>query len=61
MNRSFTIARSHYAESINLEALSQGYPNVYEEDELREFEGEVAHLSQALVDKLEDAVLPQRG
>lgn len=41
VNRSFTIARSHYVESINLEALSQGYPDVYDEDELREFEDQV--------------------
>lgn len=61
VNRSFTIARSHYAGSINLEAMSLGYPEIYEEDELEKFEEEVAPLSQALADRIESVVLPQRG
>lgn len=61
INQTFTIGRSHYANNINLEVLSQGYPDVYEEDELEEFEVEVAPLSQNLADRIEDMVLPRRG
>lgn len=35
INRTFTIARSHYAESINLEMMSHGYAPVYNDDELK--------------------------
>jgi hypothetical protein len=41
INRTSAIARSHYAANINLVALSQGYPDVYEE-ELEVLETEVA-------------------
>lgn len=44
-----------------MKALSLGYPDAYEEDELEELENEVAPLSQALADRIEDVVLPQRG
>jgi hypothetical protein len=60
VNQTFTIARSHYA-NINLEALSEGYPDGYEDEELEKLESDVAPLSQALANRIEDVVLPQRG
>jgi hypothetical protein len=60
VNQTFTIARSHYA-IINLEVLSEGYPDSYEDEELQKLESDVAPLSQVLVDRIEDVVLPQRG
>jgi hypothetical protein len=41
VNQTFANARSHYA-NINLEALSKGYPDGYEDEEL---ESDVAPLS----------------
>jgi hypothetical protein len=60
VNQTFTIARSHYS-NINLEALSKGYPDDYEDEELEKLESDVAPLSQALADRIEDVVLPRRG
>ena len=39
------IARSHYGDSIDLEAMSHGYTLGYEVDELEEMETAVAPLS----------------
>ena len=39
------IARSHYGDSINLEAMSHGYMTGYEVHELEEMETAVAPLS----------------
>jgi hypothetical protein len=60
VNQTFTIVRSHYA-IINLEVLSEGYLDSYEDEELQKLESDVAPLSQVLVDRIEDVVLPQRG
>jgi hypothetical protein len=48
-------------ETINLEAMSQGYTPGNETKELEEMEDDVAPLSQDLANKIADAVLPQRG
>ena len=61
VNQSFTIAHSHYGESIDLEAMSHGYVPSYEVQELEEMEMAVAPLSQDLIDRIEGIVLPQRG
>ena len=61
VNRSFVIARSHYGDSIDLEAMSHGYAPGYEVHELEEMETAVAPLSQDLADRLESIVLPRRG
>ena len=45
VNQSFTIARSHYEDSIDLEAMSHGYALGYEVHELEEMETVVAPLS----------------
>jgi hypothetical protein len=44
MNRAFAIACSHYAASINLEVMSQGYAPGYEDNDLEKMEDDVAHL-----------------
>ena len=61
VNQSFMIARSHYGDSIDLEAMSHGYVLGYEVHELEEMEMVVAPLSQDLVDKIKGIVLPWRG
>jgi hypothetical protein len=60
VNQSFAIARSHYGDSINLEAMSHNYMPGYEVHEL-EMETAVAPLSQDLADRIEGIVLPRRG
>ena len=61
VNQSFVIARSHYGDNIDLEAMSHGYALGYEVHELVEMEMAVAPLSQDLADRIEDIVLPWRG
>ena len=61
VNQSFVIARSHYGDSIDLEAMSHGYMPGYEVHELEEMETVVAPLSQDLADRIEGIVLPQRA
>ena len=61
MNQSFTIAHSHYGDSIDLEVMSHGFTPSYEAHEMEEMETAVAPLSQDLADRLESIVLPQRG
>ena len=52
------IACSHYGDSIDLETMSHGYKPGYEVHELEEMEAVAAPLSQDLVDRIEDIVLP---
>ena len=58
VNQSFAIARSHYGDIIDLEAMSHGYAPGYEVHEMEEMETMVAPLSQDLTDKIEGIVLP---
>ena len=58
VNLSFAIARSHYGDNIDLEAMSHGFPPGYEVHELEEMEAAVAPLSQDLADRIEGIVLP---
>ena len=61
ITQAFTIAHSHYADSIDLETMSLGFAPGNEAHELDEIEMAVAPLSRDLVDKIEDIVLPRRG
>ena len=61
VNQYFMIARSHYGDNIDLEAMSHGYAPSYEVHELEEMETVVAPLSQDLADRIEGIVLPRRG
>ena len=45
VNQSFTIARSHYGDNIDLEMMSHGFAPSYEVHELEEMEAAVAPLS----------------
>ena len=45
VNQSFAIARSHYGDNIDLEAMSHGYTPSYEARKLEEMETGVAPLS----------------
>ena len=51
--QTLAIARSHY-ENINLDALSQGFPAEYTDEELDDFEREVASFMAALSDGMKD-------
>ena len=57
VNRSFTIARSHY-ENIDLATMSQGFAPGYSDVELENIEKEVAPLAQDLSTKIEDEIVP---
>ena len=61
ITQAFTIARSHYDESIDLEAMSLSFTPGYEASELDEIEAAVAPLAKTLASKVEDIVLPRRG
>ena len=61
ITQAFAVARSHYAESIDLEIMSLGFAPSYEASELDEIETAVAPLTWNLADKVEDIVLPRRG
>ena len=58
VNQSFMIACSHYGDSIDMETMSRGFALSYEVHELEEMEAAVAPLSQDLVDKIKNIVLP---
>ena len=61
VNQSFTIARSHYGDSIDLQSMTLRYAPGYEGHELEEMETVVAPLLRDLANKIEDTVLPRRG
>ena len=61
ITQAFAIARSHYADSIDLETMSLGFAPGYEASELDEIEMVVAPLAWHLPDKIEDIVLFRRG
>ena len=55
VQRSFAIARSHYA-NIDLAELSQGFPMTYSEAKLDEIEADVAPFARTLVGKMEEEI-----
>ena len=61
ITQAFTIAHSHYDESIDLEAMSLGFAPGYKASELDEIEAVMAPLVETLASKIEEMVLPQRG
>ncbi|XP_066313885.1 uncharacterized protein [Miscanthus floridulus] len=61
ITQAFAIARSHYAESIDLETMSLGFAPDYEDFELDEIEKAVTPIARNLADRMKDIVLPQRG
>ena len=61
INQAFVIARSDYANNIDLDSMSLGFAPGYEARELDEIETAVAPLAQDLVDRVIDIVLPWWG
>ena len=61
ITQAFAVARSHCAESIDLETMSLGFAPGYEASELDEIEKAVAPIAWNLADKVEGIVLPWRG
>ena len=59
--QAFAISHSHYADNINLRAMSLGFTPGYELSELDEIEAVVTPLAESLASKIEDMVLPRRG
>ena len=60
ITQAFAIARSHYDDNIDLEAMILDSALGYEASELDEIEVVVAPLAETLARKVEDIVLPQR-
>jgi len=61
ITQAFVVARSHYDDNIDLEAMSLGFAPGYEPSELDEIEATVTPLVETLASKVQDMVLPQRG
>ena len=61
ITQAFTVACSHYAESIDLEAMSLGFAPGYEASELDEIETTVTPIARNLVNIIKDIALPRRG
>ena len=61
ITQAFVVARSHYADSINLETMSLGFAPGYEASELDEIEKAVAPITRNLAGNVEEIVLPRRG
>jgi len=61
ITQTFAVARSHYDQEINLEAMSLGFAPGYETSELDEIEKAVTPIAQNLADRMKDIVLPPRG
>ena len=61
ITQAFAVARSHYAESIDLETMSLGFMPGYKASELDEIEMVVTPIARNLANRVKDIVLPQRG
>ena len=61
ITQAFAVARSHYAESIDLETMSTGFAPGYEVFELDEIKTEVTPIARNLANRIKDRVLPRRG
>ena len=60
ITQTFAVARSHYDQEINLEAMSLGFAPGYETSELDEIEKAVTPIARNLANSLKDMVLPSR-
>ena len=61
ITQAFTVARSHYAESIDLETMSLGFTPSYEASKLDEIEMAVTPIARNLANRIKDIALPWRG
>ena len=60
ITQAFAVARSHYDQEVNLEAMCLGFAPSYENYELDEIEKAVTPIAWNLADRLKDIVLPPR-
>ena len=60
ITQAFAIARSHYADSIDLETMSLGFAPGYEASELDEIETAVTPIARNLANRIKGIVLPGR-
>ena len=60
ITQAFAVARSHFDQEINLEAMSLDFAPGYENSELDEIEKAVTPVAQIQADRLKDIVLPPR-
>ena len=58
ITQAFAVARSHYDQEVNLEAMSLGFASGYENSELGENEKAVTPIARNLANRLKDIVLP---
>jgi hypothetical protein len=61
VNQAFVIGRSLYGGTLSPEALSRGYLKALNNEAMERLETDVAPLSQALADNIEEVMLPWRG
>ena len=59
--QTFAVARSHYDDHIDFEAMSLGFMPGYEPSNLDDIEATVTPFAETLASKIEDMVLPDRG
>ena len=58
--QAFAVARSHYDQEINLEAMSLNFTPGYENSELDKIEKAVTPITRNLADMMKDIVVPPR-
>ena len=61
ITQAFVVARSHYAETIDLETMSLSFAPGYEASELDENEMAMTPIVRNLANRIKDIVLPWRG
>ena len=61
ITQAFAIARSHYDDNIDFEAMSLGFMPGYEPSELGDIEVTMTPFAETLASRIEDMVLPERG
>ena len=61
ITQTFAIARSHYDDNIDFEAMSLGFAPGYEPSDLDAVEATVTPFAETLASRIEDMVLPERG
>ena len=59
--QTFAVARSHYDDHIDFEAMSLGFMPGYEPSNLDDIEATVTPFAETLASRIEDMVLPERG
>ena len=60
ITQAFAVARSHYDQEVNLEAMSLGFTPGYKNSELDEIEKAATPIARNLANRLKDIALPPR-